>query len=249
MSSVFDLVSLVQHPEIAAGVATGYVSTSATNTVAVRATAYAPQAANGQRSIVSTSALDTNTAGTGARTVKLTYLSIDLASVKTETIALNGLTAVNTVATDIALIEKIEVLTAGSGGSNAGTISVMTLVAGGGTAMGSIAVGDNRTFWAHHYVPVGKTCYLFSLTGGGTAVSGRLIPIKAEALASAAPNPISLIASTYLYGPQNAAGYPPVDHTFAAPLAVVGPALITLNCRPDAVTASNTHASFEYVEF
>lgn len=246
--SILDILKIVQSTDLTVAVAAGYLSTAATNTVPVRATAYTPQVGNGQRSFVSASINDTNAAGTGARKIRLTYLPLDMSSMKTEIVNLNGVTAVATVATDIALVEKIEVIECGSAGSNQGIISMKDDAAGLGGTMGSIAQNDNVTYWAHHYVANGKTCYPYAISGGATAVSGRLIPVKSLGPTSGTPL-VRNVAGTYLYGPQNAAGYPTVEHEFKVPLPIPGPALVTLNCRPDAATASNTHASFEYLEF
>jgi hypothetical protein len=127
----------------------------------IRETTYSEQSSGAQRSIVSSSASDA-AAGTGARTVEITYLKADYSGYFTETLTLNGTTAVNTVATDICFIEKIKVLTYGSFGGNVGVISLKTTTAGGGSTIASIAAGANATFYAHHYVPLGKTGYLLS---------------------------------------------------------------------------------------
>lgn len=144
----------------------------------VRQTTYVEQTTNAQRSIVSTSASDSS-AGTGARTVKITYLDATGAGPFTETITLNGLTAVNTVATDICFIESIMVETVGSNGSNVGTLNLYTGTGATGTifaavGLGAVAtgVGDNQTFYAHHYVPTGKTLRGYIVTAGIIAAAG-----------------------------------------------------------------------------
>ena len=120
------------------------------------ASAYTEQSSNAQRSLVSSDATDAS-ASTGARTVRITYYDASMVGPFTETVTMNGTTPVNTVATDICFIEKLEVVTAGSNGGNAGTISLMSATAGGGVTVGTIVVGDNETNWCHHYVPSGKT--------------------------------------------------------------------------------------------
>lgn len=71
--------------------------------------------------IASTSANDT-AAGTGARTVRITGLNSSY-DVATEDVTLNGQTKVVTSATFIAVLD-VQVLTAGSGGVNAGVLYV-----------------------------------------------------------------------------------------------------------------------------
>jgi hypothetical protein len=158
---------VVQLPsgDIDQGLIDGRVDTSANMEYVIRATTYTEQTANAQRSINSTSASDT-TVGTGARTVRISYFSTDMLVLKTEIITLNGTAAVNTTNTDIHFIEKLEIVTAGSNKANAGTIRLYTTINGGGTVFGSVAVGDNRTYWAHHYVPDGVILYMVAFVGG-----------------------------------------------------------------------------------
>lgn len=215
----------------------GYVSTNATSSFTVRATTYTPPGSNAQRSIRSSSANDTS-AGTGARTVKITYYDATCAGPFEETVTLNGLTWVNTTNVDIALIEKMEVTTAGSGGGNAGTITLNTGTAGGGSAIGTIAVSDNITYWAHHYVPAGKTCYILAVDGSASVTNGGLTinvvnPIDATspqiALDTTIRHQISTIVKQYII-----------------PISVIGPAILFLNERPVANTASVTYAGFSW---
>jgi hypothetical protein len=142
------------------------------------------QTTQAQRSIVSTSAND-SAAGTGARQVIIYYLDATGAGPFTETVTLNGLTAVNTVNTNICFIERMQVVSVGSNGSNVGTLNLYTGTGATGTifaaiGLGAVAagVGDNETFYAHHYVPVGYKVsgYYVSVgivasAGGGSSVS------------------------------------------------------------------------------
>jgi hypothetical protein len=154
----------------------GKANTAALVEVPFSATVYTEQAANGQRSISSTSVLDA-AAGTGARTVGLTYYSLVAGVVTgpfTETLTLNGIVAVNTVATNICFIAKMEVLTAGVGGVNAGIIQLFTLIAGGGIVFASIAVSDRRTFLGLTYIPTGADLYLTGVVIASTASTGNV---------------------------------------------------------------------------
>ena len=246
--SVLDVLQLALHPEVASVTVTGYVATSTLTSTPVRATAYAPPGANGQRSLASSNAADT-LAGTGARQVKITYLSTDMGALKTDTINLSGTTPVNTNQLDIALIEKIEVISTGTGNGNAGTITLFGGLAGTGGTVATIAVGDNRTFWCHHYVAVGKTFYPLVLTAGATAASGQVSLFAILNFTSSPNGPQVQVGSTYLHGNQTSGGLPPVNHSFGAPNPVAGPAIVFLSEKAAAVTASTTHASFEYLEF
>lgn len=231
-----------QIPGVTVSRATGYVGTSAAAGAAIRATVYTPQGTNAQRSIKSSSVNDTS-AGTGARTVTINYLNTSF-QLKSETITLNGTTAVNTVSTDIAFIENIIVSTVGTtGGGNAGTISLFTGLAGAGSAWASIAASDNTTYYAHHYVRAGFTCYLLNVSGGSTTVAGA-VTINHSGNPSATNLPQLGIGGTY---PHLAAGNE--DHEFTIPVAIAGPDLIWLVERPNAATASTAYGTFEYVEF
>lgn len=134
----------------------------------VRETSYSAQTTNGQRSIVSSSTGDA-AAGTGARTIKIIYLASDYSGPFEETLTLNGTTAVNTVATNICKIEKIQCLSFGSFGGNQGVISLKAAAGGGGATISSIPAGVNRTYYAHHYIPLGKTGYIRAAVGGCSA--------------------------------------------------------------------------------
>lgn len=221
--------------------AAGYVATSAASNTAVRATTYTAPGSNGQRSLSSSSANDT-AAGTGARTVVVTFLDAAFA-VHQETVTLNGTTPVNMVATNLAYVESIVVATVGSGGINAGVISLFSSTAGGGSAVGSIAIGDQQTWWCHHYVPAGVTMYVLNVSVGATVVGGSTNMIHLAGLGIAGA-PTSQIGSNIVHG---AAGYS--EHKFDAPLAVSGPDLVYVNDVPLAATASKVFANFEYVQF
>lgn len=153
------------------GIAFGRVQYGASAGVltAVRATVYTEQTANFTGSIKSSNANDTS-AGTGARSVIITYYDQSGSGPFTETVTLNGTTAVNLVNTNHCFIEKMEVVTVGSLGYNAGTITLYTGAGGTGTAVGSIGfgsivstMGDNRTLWAHHYKLASKKISLHTL--------------------------------------------------------------------------------------
>lgn len=151
---------------------------------AVEATPYVEPSAAAQRSIVSTSAGDA-AAGAGARTVRITYYNNTGAGPFTEIVTMNGVTPVNTVATDIRFVEKMETVTVGTvGGGNLGTISLFTGIGGAGTVIGTIGFGtispgsgDFQTFWGQHYVAAGSTnrqpVFDVGSTGGGASAIAR----------------------------------------------------------------------------
>jgi hypothetical protein len=134
----------------------------------INKTTYTEQTVGAQRQLISSSASDSS-AGTGARTVKIYYFNATLTGgIFTETVTMNGTTAVNTVATDICFIEKIEVITIGTFGAAVGTITLRPLAL---ATIGTIAVGDVQTFWCHHYIGVGTTCVLRKMFVSGTVAA------------------------------------------------------------------------------
>lgn len=227
-------------PDARVGRATGYVGTSSAASYPIRATTYTPQGTDQQRSIASSSANDT-AAGTGARKVQVVYLNTSMEE-KEEIVTLNGTTGVNMVATDVALIQRMGVTEVGSGGGNAGTISIYTQINKGGSVWGSIAAGENQTYWAHHYVPTGKTCHILNVSVGSTVVGGWA-SIQKSGNPMSQPQPQSSIAGTY---PHQILGT--TDHSFRIPLAVTGPDFFWLVDRAAAATASTAFGTFEYVE-
>jgi hypothetical protein len=214
------------------GIRFGTALISNATPVAVRATTYTEQTVGAQRSLKSTSASDTNAAGTGARKVKITYDQDDVTGPFTETVNLNGTTAVTTTATDICFIEMMEVTEVGSTGANVGTISLYVNTLGTLTIIGSIGVsslavgGDNQTFWAHHYVPVGKTMHIllvsFGTTGNqiGTAILDQKNPLVAT-------DPEKQILDYLDVGAANN-GSTSVFRTPASAIDIVGPARVVL---------------------
>jgi hypothetical protein len=225
---------------IAAGRAQGYIVTASTANQAVRATAYVAPGANGQRSVVSTSANDTG-AGTGAQTITITYLDAAFA-VHVETVTLNGVTPVNTVGTNIAYVESILVATVGSSGFNNGTISLLTGTGGTGTTIGSIAIGDQQTWWAHHYVPAGVTAYILDYSSGAT-VNGGVSSLLHQAGLGAPGAPTDQVGQSIVHLAGDTR-----EHAFMVPLALPGPDLVFVNEAPLAATSSKVVSGFTFIQ-
>lgn len=218
---------------------------SSASSVPVYKTTYTEQTTNGQRSFASSSANDTS-AGTGARTVRVTYCDQTGAGPYSETVTLNGTSRVNTVATNICFIESMEILTVGAGGVNAGIITLFTVPTAGGSAIGTIAAGDNQTLWAHHYVPTGKTCYIsgFAINNTSTAGgNGALFTIRQSSptVANAAERQVS--DSHRLFGQDST-----VSRNYNSPIQVTGPAKLRVFVLPESNTSVVQRASFDYID-
>jgi len=111
---------------------------------------------------VSSSSADDTALGTGARTVSVQGLDQNYNEVA-ETITLNGQTEVLTTNTFIRVFRAF-VITAGSGGTAAGTIYVGTGTVTAGvpaTVYAEIALGDNQTTMATWTVPAGYTFFVY----------------------------------------------------------------------------------------
>lgn len=239
-----DGISFGLIPGATTGTVNGYIGTAAVTTVAIRATSYIADTVAAQRSVVSSSANDSS-AGTGARTIKITYYDNSVNGPFTETITMNGTSAVNTTNTNIRFIEKIEVMTVGSTGANAGTISLKQNTGGGGSTLGSIAVSDNSTYWAHHYVPAGKTAHVYAVRAGATITNGIV-----NLMVTGDPTQTNLPTKNFSNGIRMGSANQVVSYyEWISPLIITGPNFIFLNTKPDAVTASTVYGSFDYSEF
>lgn len=108
-----------------------------------------------QLEIVSADSNDTS-AGSGARTVELQGLDSSY-NLLTETITMNGTTAVTTSGSFFRIFRAI-VITAGTGNVNAGNITITDQDTS--TTRASILAGNGQTLMAVYTVPAGKTAYI-----------------------------------------------------------------------------------------
>lgn len=107
-------------------------------------------------SVVSSSADDDGApVGIGARTLTISGLNGTTYLEQTETITLNGVGAVTTSAS-FAIVHRMIVATAGSSGTNVGTLTATI----GGTTVGNVSIGKGQTQLCIYMIPAGKTGYL-----------------------------------------------------------------------------------------
>lgn len=220
----------------------GDITSASTALKAVYRTAYNEQTTNAAREIISASANDT-AAGTGARTVKITYLDQTGAGPFTETVTMNGTTPVTTTNTNICFIEKMEVITVGSGNSNAGIITLRTIA---DATIGTIAAGDNITLWSHHYVPTGKTCNITGVSCSNSATvvgGGGVFFVRSKPINS--PNAVETQLTEFIrsYGQSST-----VPRNYSSPIRVAGPAKITSYVIPETSSSVVYRASIDYFE-
>ena len=205
----------------------GYATSSGSNLTVMRATAYTQQTSDAQRSLVSSSASD-DLAGTGARTIQITYYDQDMNGPYIEVVDMDGTNPVNTASTNICYIEKMEVETVGSQLSNVGTITLKAATAGGGATIGTIAAGDGTTYWAHHYIPVDKTMNLFSFMGTIKGADTGALEIRKTRPTESDKPEISVTPKLRIApGTSN-------KYDFAVPIIIAGPAQVAMYGRSDA---------------
>lgn len=222
---------------------TGYVSAPTAGTsVSLRPGTFTQQTSQAQRSLVSSSASDAP-GQTGALTVLVNYLTNAMV-LKSETVTMNGVTPVNMVATDVQFIENMAVATCGSSLTNVGNISLMAAVAGGGATVAQIIGGDGSTFFCHHYISPGVTCYVAKHTGSATLAAGRsLLVVSGDPRSTNLPVLQTGDIFCHLAGGSD-------DHEYESPLVIAGPNLIVARENPIATSASNVaYGGFDYVEF
>jgi len=164
-----------------------------------------------------------------------------------ETVTLNGTTAVATVHS-YQFIESLTVSKAGSGGANAGTITLYVNNSGGGGTITTIGVGnviagvgDNQTFLGMHYVRASKTCYINGVAWGLDGIEpsvGLLLRVV---------NPLAI-------GPAETTAFMPLANRFVSgsykltnPITITGPSRVRL--YRTSTTGNYISGMFEYMEF
>lgn len=100
---------------------------------------------------------DGSPAGTGARTIKVTYINTSYEMVTTGDITLNGTTAVTVLASGMLYYLWAEVTTVGSNGTAVGNVTIRTSAP---TTLSQISAGTNRSMDAGFMVPDGFKAYV-----------------------------------------------------------------------------------------
>jgi hypothetical protein len=218
------------------------VLNASNTTAAIRRTTYTEQTTNFTGSIASASANDTS-AGTGARTVRIFWVNATGTTKGTEDVTLNGTTGVNLVTTTKCFIEKIEVLTAGSTGSNVGIISLYTGVNKTGTVVGTIAATNNTTFWAHHYILSGEVCNVTGIYHGNnsTVAGGNSVAVLREKDLSN-PDNVERQVSDFV-GVAGAAN--PFNRIYGSVIQVPGPARLAMYVTTSSSASITYRGSFD----
>jgi len=226
----------------------GQITTTAQTEVPVYGQTYTEPTGNAQRSLSSSNAADLDPTGPGARQVKITYFDIGgtggtgIFGPFTETVKLFGVTAVNTVATNIGLIEKMEVIAAGGSGAAVGALSLYQATGATGTPITTIPTGAIKTQLAHHYVPNKTQTRITDMAVVGT--SGSLMSLKkynyggpSAAVEHPIRNPVMC------NGAETQVVYPEAAH-----LPVIGPARVRFMVTPAGTASQTSYADMGWVD-
>lgn len=138
----------------------GFTSTTLVNDVKEfdNNVALIPEFVNATLDILSSSASDTNAAGTGARKVRVVYLNTSNAIVESPDINLNGTTLVTSVLTGVNSVLWMEVVEVGSNFSAVGNIRLR--INGGTVEVEQISSSQNKSRTSHFSVPAGHTGFV-----------------------------------------------------------------------------------------
>jgi hypothetical protein len=184
-------------------------------------------------------------AGSGALSVSITYFTASGSGPYSETVSLDGTNSVNTIASNICYIERIEVITAGSSGHNIGTITLHSEIDKGGFVIGTIAPNDNQTFWCHHYVASGKTCYISGISGSTnlTNNSSSVVSIRSMPIGVTSSAELQVSEALKIYNKDST-----VVRNYTSTTAVVGPARLIIYVKSETSSSQTIRAAFDFIE-
>lgn len=231
------------------GLREAYLTTTSTTSTQARSSTWADPGNGGQRSVKSSSNNDGAGTNTGALSIRVTYYRSDGSGPFVEDIDLNGTTAVAFVETDLRFVEHVEVLTVGSNGAAIGNIDIFANSNGTGSVLGRINAGENRTYYAHHWIPAGKTMYVSDIIGGlrstgalGSGSNGRLFARLQRLLTANAVN------QDVIFGLRRERDAQDVMVHFDTPVRVEGPGLLVLWVRADGTASTEWFVGVNFYE-
>lgn len=145
-----------------------------------------------QLSLVSSSANDVLTTGTGLWTVRVHYLDGNW-NPATEDIDLNGLGAVTSVATDVKFVQRVHAIAAGTLGRSAGAITISEQ--GGAGVYSEIPANGDMSLACMRMVPAGKTFRLMEWNASSGGNKTIIVKLRANTLGDS--------SSAEVYGTDN----------------------------------------------
>ena len=187
--------------------------------------------------IASTSIADT-AAGTGARTIRVYGLTSWSTEEVSEDVTLNGTTNVPT-SNSYVIVHRMQCLTFGSGGTNAGDITATAQT--DATVTAQITTGYGQTLMAIYGVPSTQAFYTsqwyIDMNAVAAAANGASLDLLVNDRADQSDSGFVVKHHLGLYG----SGSSHISHPFIPPFKITGPAIIKAQC--DVVDANNTDLS------
>lgn len=185
--------------------------------------------------VASTDTNDTS-AGTGARTVRIFGLTTWDTNESSEDVTLNGTSNVATSSSYV-IIHRMQILTAGSGGTNAGNITATAQT--DATVTAQITAGFGQTLMTIYGIPSTKKFYIQKWYGSwaGAVGSGTDSAIMRVNVKANADQSDSLFIVKHVLA-ATGGGNSYINHDFVLPLEVAGPAIVKITVQE--VTANNT---------
>jgi hypothetical protein len=230
---------------LSTGIQIGAISASSSTFQRITRAAYTEQSVNCQPSIRSSSASDA-AAGSGSRTMELTYYSQDGSGPYKETVTMDGTSWVNFIATNVCFIEKLRNITQGVSDDintmNVGTITLNNAINGGGSAIITIPVADGETYIGIHYVPPGVTCNIPRI-GASRAVGNTAARLWIYKTPIPVANKSPILIADVIHVDGNHVSVP-----FFSPIKVQGPAKIGTWIAPTSNQATYYYVTIEYFE-
>ena len=197
--------------------------------------------------IASTSDLDGKTAApssTGARTVRVFGLTTWGTAESNEDVTLDGTTPVNTSSSYV-IIHRIKVLTHGTAGPNAGTITATA--ATDGTITAQIGVGNGQTEMSIYGIPSTQKAYMtsFDVNAHNTGNPSTVIETDFDLLVNEHPDVDETSAAFLVKANVGliASGSTVFTKAYDPPLRIDGPAIIKFQ---GISTTADTEAVAEY---
>lgn len=178
---------------------------------------------------VASSSVNDAAAGTGMQQLMIHYLDADYVA-RTEVVVLNGVTPVNTVATNILRINGVHATAVGAVGAADGNISITN----GGVTYAYISAGNNTTRQAVYTVPTSVTGYIshWQASSGSAGAHFCQIILNATTHDNVLYNGVFLVQDEV--GTQNSSEC----ITFSTPIPIPARTDVKLSCISDSVSAN-----------
>jgi hypothetical protein len=196
-----------------------------------------PPSGGEQMTLVSTSADDDKDAGIGTRSVEIHY--IDAAGdQQIETVELEGLTPVSTIATDIRFVNFLHSASVGSNGVAVGDVSIYKF-GDALTVYNMIQAGGNMSLTTSRMIPAGRSFYLTRWNATSTS-QNKAVTLRIRATSD---NGV-LLSGIFLFKDSATLEVATYARTFSVPIKIPALAIIKVSAWALQV-GTNVSASFD----